>query len=82
MFDWLNSVIDNWQFGVLLLSLLPPIAGFAHMIYFIYIVPDDAEDGAVLGGANDDGLGATAMKGGGVPEPARTGKKKHRRKHA
>lgn len=82
MFDWLNPVIDNWQLGVLLLSLLPPIAAFAHMIYFIYIVPDDEEDAAVLRGAIDDGLGATAMEGGGEPEPARTSKKKHRMKHA
>jgi hypothetical protein len=81
MLEWLTLLADNWQFGVLLLSLLPPIVGLAHMIYFIYIAPDDDEDDdAVPGAGNNDGVAAAAIHGG-VPQRVRAGKKKHKRKH-
>ncbi len=81
MLESLNLVVDNWQLGFLLLSLLPPVVGCAHMIYFIYIAPEEEEDDdAVSGASNDACLTATAIPGG-VPQPVRAGKKKHKRKH-
>ena len=51
------------------------------MIYFIYIAPEEEEDAdAVSGASNDACLTATAIPGG-VPQPVRAGKKKHKRKH-
>lgn len=80
MLEWLNLVADNWQLGIFFLSLLPPILAFAHMIYFIYIAPDDDEDNdGVPGAGNDDGV-ATAIQGG-VSQPVRSRKKKHNMKH-
>lgn len=79
MLQWLSSLTDKWEWGVLLLSLLPLVAAFAHMMYYIYIVPDD-EDDVTLGYA-DEGLAATTLKGGTGRQLARGGKK-HRRKHA
>ena len=83
MFDWLNSVAEYWAVGVLLLAVLPPIAAFAHMIYFIYLVPDDNNndgDDTVVAVANDEGVGggATTANAGITPQPG----KKHKSKRA
>ena len=82
MFDWLNSVVEYWAVGILLLAVLPPIAAFAHMIYFIYLVPDDNDndDDTAVAVANDNdvGGGATTANAGAAPQPG----KKHKRKHA
>jgi len=79
-FEWAIWLTQghNWQWGVVLLAILPPIAAFAHLIYYVYIVPDEDEEDQDLGGAAARDL-AVERKMAVAAQPAR-GKKKQKRK--